>query len=150
MTIYDPGRSIALSFTDTASTPVPLVDVGEDGGAKVIRVVASAPVAPTSAVVVDVVVGAEGTTAGAGDYSSSSDRVSVTIAANDTSGTADVTITPASDTITEDLEIIRFAGSATGYAVVANDLVIQDQDRAVKVMAAEGDLVVREPREGRR
>ena len=132
--------TIALSFTNTSDTA--LTAVGEDGGAQTVRVVATASSAVSSAVSVSVTVGASGGTATSGscsgmpssctgDYGVSAASVTVTIASGDTAGSADVTVTPYSDTVTEDHETIRFTGSATGYTVNSADLAITDADRTI-------------------
>ena len=126
------SATIALSFTDTSN--VALTSVGEDGGAQTVRVVATASAATSSTVSVSVTVGATGSTATLGatnDYTRSSSSVSVTIASGATTGNADVTITPVSDTVTENHEIIRFTGTATGYTVTGADLAITDADRTI-------------------
>ena len=132
--------TIALSFTDTSDSA--LTAVGEDGGAQTVRVVATAPSAVSSSVSVSVTVGATGSTATSGscsgtplscsgDYGVSASSVTVTIASGATAGSADVTVTTYSDTVTEDHETIRFTGSATGYTVTSADLAITDADRTI-------------------
>ena len=132
--------TIALSFTDTSNSA--LTAVGEDGGAETVRVVATASSAVSSAVSVTVTVGASGGTATSGscsgmpssctgDYGVSAASVTVTIASGATAGSADVTVTPYADTVTEDHETIRFTGSATGYTVTSADLAITDADRTI-------------------
>ena len=122
---------IALSLTDTSD--VALSAVGEDAGAQTVRVVATAPAAVSSAVTVSVTVGAPGSTASGADYSAPS-SATVTIASGATSGFADVTVTPVSDTVTEDHETILFTATASGYAlsqVTAATLAITDADRTI-------------------
>ena len=130
--------TIALSFTDTTDSA--LTAVGEDGGAQTVRVVATASSAVSSNVSVTVTVGASGGTATAGscsgsgctgDYEASASSVTVTIASGGTSGSADVMVTPFSDTVTEDHETVRFTGTASGYTVTQADLQITDADRII-------------------
>ena len=130
--------TIALSFTDTTDSA--LTAVGEDGGAQTVRVVATASSAVSSSVSVTVTVGASGGTATAGscagsgctgDYEASAASVTVTIASGGTSGSADVMVTPFSDTVTEDHETVRFTGTASGYTVTQADLQITDADRTI-------------------
>ena len=130
--------TIALSFTDTSDGA--LTAVGEDDGAQTVRVVATASSAVGSSVSVSVTVGASGGTATAGsctgsgctgDYEASAASVTVTIASGDTSGSADVTVTPFADTVTEDHETVRFTGTASGYTVTQADLAITDADRII-------------------
>ena len=129
--------TITFSFTDTSDTA--LTAVGEDEGAQTVRLVATASAAPSSAVTVTVTVGDTGSTATAGvcvlhictgDYIATSLQ-SVTIASGSTSGYSDVPITFRSDTVTEDHEIIKFTGTATGYTVTGADLTITDADRTI-------------------
>ena len=129
--------TITLSFTDTSDGTLTAVD--EDGGAQTVRLVATASAAPSSAVTVLVTLGGTGSTATAGvcvlsvctgDYIATSLQT-VTIASGSTSGYSDVPITFRSDTVTEDHEIIKFTGTATGYTVEAADLTITDADRTI-------------------
>ena len=129
--------SIALSFTDTSDAT--LTSVGEDGGAQTVRLVATAAAAPSSAVTVTITVGGTGSTATSGlcalgscsgDYTTIT-NVSVTIASGATTGHTDVSVSPNSDTVTEDHEIIKFTGTATGYTVTGADLAITDADRTI-------------------
>ena len=129
LTIQD-DNAIALSLTDTSD--VALGSVGEDGGSETVRVVATAPSAVASAVSVSVSVGASGSTASGSDYSAPS-SATVTIASGDTSGSADITVTPTSDSVVEGDETVRFAGSAPGRDVSSVDLVIADADTGVSL-----------------
>ena len=133
LTINDPGSEITLSLTDTADDP--LTAVGEDGGAQTVRVVATVGTAPSgSSLDVTVTVGALGGTADAtDDYTASVAMATVTIAVGDTSGTADIMITPVSDTVTEDHETIYITGEAIGYVVNPVSLRITDADRTLVI-----------------
>ena len=123
---------IELSLTDTSD--VALTAVGEDGGAETVRVVATAPQAVSSEVTVTVTVGASGSTASRGaDYSGGS-SATVTIASGAASGSTDITITPRSDTVTEDHETVQFSAVASGYVlsqVTGASLAITDADRTI-------------------
>ena len=132
--IVDNLVPIALSFTDPSGSA--LTAVGEDDGAQTVRVVATASSAVASSVAVTVTVGASGGTATSGaanDYTAGASSVTVTISAGAASGHAAVTITPNSDTVTEDHETIRFTGAASGfgYPVTGADLTITDADRTI-------------------
>lgn len=131
--------TITLSFTDTLDTALTAVD--ENNGAATVRVVATASSAPSSNVSVTVTVGASGGTATSGactgsgmsrscigDYEVSASSVTVTISSGVTSGSADVTVTPYADTVTEGHETIKFTGSASGHTVNGADLTITDDD----------------------
>ena len=129
--------TITFSLTDTSDVALTAVD--EDGGAQTVRLVATASAAPSSAVTVLVTLGGTGSTATAGvcvlsvctgDYIATSLQT-VTIASGSTSGHSDVPITFRSDTVTEDHEIIKFTGTATGYTVSPVDLTITDADRTI-------------------
>ena len=129
--------TITLSFTDTSDVALTAVD--EDGGEQTVRLVATASAATSSAVTVLVTLGGTGSTATAGvcvlsvctgDYIATSLQT-VTIASGATSGYSDVPITFRADTVTEDHEIIKFTGTATGYTVEAADLTITDADRTI-------------------
>ncbi len=133
LTIVDSGSEVVLSLTDTGASPAALSAVGEDGGAERVRVTATADsVVADNPLEVAVAVGAAGSTAGApGDYTVDESSVTVTIAVGDTSGSADVVVTPVADTVTEDHETILFTGAATGYVVAPVSLEITDADRSV-------------------
>ena len=127
LSITEGAPSIALSLTDTAGDA--LSSVGEEAGsAQTVRVVATASAATTANVSVAVTVGASGSTAGSGDYSASASSATVTIASGATSGYADVTVTPTSDTVVEGDETVAFTGTASGYGVSGVDLSIADDD----------------------
>ena len=134
LTIQDAGgSSITLSLTDTEATPTALTAVDEDGGAQTVRIVATVGTAPTSDV--DVAVSISGGTATTwDDYTVSPSSVTVTIPATMTSGHADVTVTPLSDTVTEEHEEIFINGSATGYLIDTVSLTITDADRDITVV----------------
>ncbi len=141
LTIAEPGSEVVLSLTDTQASPEALSAVGEDGGAEMVRVTAAVGTAPSgSDLDVAVTVGAFGSSADAGvDYTVSGSAVSgssvtVTIPDGATSGSVDVTVTPVSDTVTEDHETILFTGAATGYTVAPASLEITDADRAVSLV----------------
>ena len=111
------------------------------GGPRTVRVKATARAAVTSDTTISVNVGATGGTAtlgtcsgsgqsrscASGDYDRGSETVDVTIASGETSGTADVTITPLLDTVAEGEETVRFTGSASGFAVFPVDLKITEE-----------------------
>ena len=133
LTINDPGSEVTLSLTDASGNALTAVD--EDGGAQTVRVAASVGAALSgSSLDVTVAAGALGGTAYlTDDFTTSASTVTVTIADGSSSGTADVTITPVSDTVTEDHETILFTGEATGYVVNPTSLRITDADRTLIV-----------------
>ncbi len=136
------GATITLSLVDASNTSTTVTAIGEDGGAQTLQVKAVASAAPATDVSVTVTVGAAGGTATVGasnDYTRNKSSVTVTIGAAALQGiSASVTITPVSDTITEQHETIRFTGTATGYTIAPVDLAITDQDRVIQ-LTAEGD-----------
>ncbi len=130
--IVDPGSEVVLSLTDTQASPEALTAVGEDGGAETVRVTATVGTAPAADLDVAVTVGALGSSADAGDdYTVDDSSVTVTIQGGQTTGSADVPVTPVADTVTEDHETILFTGAATGYVVAPVSLEITDADRSV-------------------
>ena len=133
LTIVDPGSEVVLSLTDAGASPAALSAVGEDDGAQTVRVTAAVAAALSgSDLEVAVTVGALGDTADAGDdYTVDESSVTVTIADGAATGTAEVTVTPVSDTVTEDHETIRFTGTAAGHVVVPASLEITDADRMI-------------------
>ena len=134
LTIQDAGgSSITLSLTNTEATPTALTAVDEDGGEQTVRIVATVGTAPTSDL--DVAVSISGGTATTwDDYTVSPSSVTVTIPATMTSGHADVTVTPVSDTVTEEHEEIFINGSAAGYLIDTISLTITDADRDITVV----------------
>ena len=142
--------TIALSFTDTQSTPAAVTEVTEGGGAQTVRVTATASAAATAQVDVTVTVGDTGGTASgpgtgsADDYQASTGAVTVTIANGATSGSSgDITITPSGDDRVEGDETIRFTAAAVaGYqAIPAADLVLVDDDDAVTLSVSPGAVL---------
>ena len=138
--IIDAGTRVDLSLHEAASGEAALAGIAEDGGARRVRVKATAETAVTSQTTVVVNVGAMGGTAtvgvcsgsgqsrscSSGDYDRGVATVNLTIPSGGTSGTADVTITPLSDTVAEGEETVRFAGSAAGFTVLPADLKITE------------------------
>ena len=146
--------TIALSFTAPSWTPVGLTDgewtqtqeavtsIIEDRSSR-IRVVATASAAVAEQVSVAVTVGAAGGTAdkgsgrrGDGDYRTSVDSTTVTIAAGDTSGSSgDIRIYAFDDYLVEGDETIRFTAEApAGYsAIPAADLVVDDANDHIRL-----------------
>ena len=146
--------TIALSFTAPSWTPVGLTDgewtqtqeavtsIIEDRSSR-IRVVATASAAVAEQVSVSVTVGAAGGTAdkgrgrrGDGDYRTSVDSTTVTIAAGDTSGSSgDIRIYAFDDYLVEGDETIRFTAEApAGYsAIPAADLVVDDANDHIRL-----------------
>ena len=142
--------TIALSFTDTQSTPAAVTEVTEGGGAQTVRVAATASAAAAAQVDVTITVGDTGGTASgpgtgsADDYQASAGTVTVTIANGATSGSSgDITITPSGDDRVEGDETIRFTAAAVaGYqAIPAADLVLVDDDDAVALSLSPGAVL---------
>ena len=120
------NEAVTLSFDDGAGSAV--TGVGEEGGGQTVRVVAEVPAAVSAETVVSVTI-ADGTAASPGDYGVSATSTTVTIANGQTSGmSAALQVTPVDDSIVEGDETIAFTGSASGYVVIAADLLITDDD----------------------
>ncbi len=130
--------TITLSLVSSTDTSTAVTAIPEDGGAQTLRVKAVASAAPGSNVNVSVTVGASGGTAAlTTDYTRGSSTTSVRINSNATQGlSGNVTITPKTDTITEQHETIRFTGTASGYTISPVNLEITDQDREIRVTVA--------------
>ena len=124
------GTSLMLTDDDRAATSVTLSlnpsSVGEDSGST--SVMATANAAVQSATDVTVAVGGGSATSGQ-DYGSVSD-FTVTIGANQTSGSGTFTLTPTQDTSVEGSETITVSGSASGLSVSGATLTLTDDDRA--------------------
>ena len=131
--------TITLSLVDSSDTSTTVTAVGEDGGARTLRVKAVAASAPTSNTTVTVTVGDSGGTATLGataDYTRGAASVTVRINSGSMEGlSSNVAITPRSDTITENHETIRFTGSTSGsgFTVTPVDLRITDADRTIRL-----------------
>ena len=120
--------TITLSLVDPSDTSTAVTAIGEDGGQQTLQVRAAVASGPSSNVSVSVTIAA-GTATATTDYTGSATSTSVTINSGDTEGlSSSFTITPVSDTITEEHETIRFTGTASGYTVTMVDLAITDQD----------------------
>ena len=135
--VYDPGRSLVLSFHQPVANDPALPGIGvgagagivEDGGAQTVRVRATLGAAAAAETMVTVNVGAAGGTAvegSSGDYISNKTTADITIAGGQTNGTTDVMLTPAADTVVEGPETVRFTGSAAGYLPAIADLTITE------------------------
>ncbi len=115
---------VTLSFHEAASGEAALAGVVEGAGEQVVRVRASVNGAVSSDATVAVTVGATGGTAAANDFTGPSGTVNVVIRNGQTSGTADVRVTPVADTTVEGEETIRISGTASGLVVNEADLSI--------------------------
>ncbi len=138
--IYDAGEVVTLSLVKPSNTAAEISEVGEDEGAQTLRVKATLGASDTSAITVNVTMGAAGSTAArgaAGDYTLSASTTSVTINAGETEGfSPDFTFTTFSDRVTEEHVRVLFTGTATGHRVAAAGLQITDQDRVLRLTAA--------------
>ena len=102
--------------------------VGEEGGAQSVTVTARAKTARAASRALTVSVGKVGDGAEAGtDYGAVTD-FSLTIAANQVSGTATFTFTPRDDTIIEGTETVTVHGTGTGLDVGRATLSLTETD----------------------
>ena len=136
LTIHD--AVVSLGLTDAADPPAALTELGEDGGAQRVRVVASVPAAAPAKLNVAVTVAASGSTASAADYMVDRTSMTVKIRAGREVGYSPVlTVTPVDDRRVEGDETIVFSGStsAVGYSAIADASVslniVDDDDDAV-------------------
>ena len=117
--------TVTVNDDETVSTGVTLSvspgSVGEAAGATTVTVTATLNAgARTVATTVTVSIGdAEVTAASGTDYTSVND-FTVTIAAEQTSGTGTFTLTPVSDDVDEDNETVSVGGTVTGLTVTAD------------------------------
>ena len=124
---------VTVTEDETASTEVALTvstpTLAEDAGATQVTVTAELNEAPrASATVVTVSVGATGEPATEGtDYIAVND-FALTIPADQTSATADFTLTPVNDGIVEVDETLSVDGTVQGLTVTATTLTITDND----------------------
>ena len=118
LTLLDNDVTLALSPAST----------GEEAGAKTVTVTARAKTARTAARALTVSVGKVGDSAEAGtDYGAVSD-FTLTIPANQASGTATFTFTPRDDKIIEGIEKVTVHGTGTGLDVGQATLSITETD----------------------
>ena len=124
---------VTVTEDETASTEVALTvsvpTLAEDAGATQVTVTAELNEAPRASVtVVTVSVGATADTATEGtDYNDVSD-LTLTIPAEQTSATADFTLTPVNDGIVEVDETLSVDGTAQGLTVTPATMTITDND----------------------
>ena len=130
----DDATPTALTLTVDADTGANGVQtsVAENGGAKTARVTATLASATTfaTATTVTVAVGAATDSATEGtDYAAVAD-LTITIAAGQSSGQADFTLTPTQDALAEGTEAISLGGTAAGLTVTGATLTLTDDDDA--------------------
>ena len=129
------AQTVAVTVNDdeTVSTSVTLSvspgSVGEAAGATTVTVTAMLNAgARTVATTVTVSIGDASDSATSGtDYTSVND-FTVTIAAEQTSGTGTFTLTPVSDDVDENNETVSVGGTVTGLTVTADEVTITDDD----------------------
>ena len=132
VTVTEDERA-SSKLTLTVSTPT----VAEDAGATQVTVTAELDAVPrASATVVTVSVGATGEPATEGtDYIAVND-FSLTIPADQTSATADFTLTPVDDGFVEVDETLSVDGTAQGLTVTPATMTITDNDTLSLVLSA--------------
>ena len=125
--------TLTIDDNDVASTAIELsLDTGsvaEDAGATQIEVTAALDGAVLATATEVTVSRTEGTAAPGTDYAALGD-FTVTIPANQASGTATLTFTPTDDRVVEDGETVVLTGSATGLSGGTATLTIEDNDAA--------------------
>ena len=121
------GATLTLTDNDIGLTVSP-TSVSEDTTATTVTVTAAVGKAAATARTVAVAVGKTGDGATEGtDYATVAD-LTVTIAANQTSGTGTFTLTPTDDSDVEGDETISVTGTATGLSVTGTTLTLADDD----------------------
>ena len=128
LTLTDDDGAPAVNLSAAPAT------LGEGDGATTVAVTAAFSTGATFAAdtTVTVSVGGSGTAASGTDYAAVSD-FDVTIAAGQTSGTANFTLTPTDDSEVEGNETVGVAGSATDLTVNGTELTLTDNDGAPAV-----------------
>ena len=131
------GTELTITDDDSASTEVvlsvSLTSVAEDAAGTSVTVTGTLDgAARTEATTVTVSIGAETDTATAGTDYAEVDNFTLTINAEQTSGTATFTLTPDNDTLGEVDETISVTGTttATGLTVTGTEMTITDDDSA--------------------
>ena len=126
--IEDNDNHIVLSFDDGASTPSPIIGVGEADGAQTVRVVATAEQPVSDNVTVNVAI-TDGTAFSPYDYGISATSTTITINSGDRVGYSEaLTVTPVDDINLRGYKSIWFWGSATDYDVITGELFIVNDD----------------------
>ena len=121
------GTSVTILDNDVLLSLSP-ASVGEEGGAQTVDVTARVKTARTTSRALTVSVGKLGDQAVSGtDYGAVAD-FSLTIAANQTSGTATFTFTPTDDTIIEGSETLTVHATGTGLDVNSATLTLTETD----------------------
>ena len=138
------GASVTL--TDDDSTEITLsaspASVSEGASGTTVTVTAATDGDTfTTARTVSVTVGASGDGATSGTDYAAVTGFNVTIAAGDTSGSADFTLTPTEDTVVEGDETISIEGSSTGLTVNDATLTLADNDDGTITLTANPDSV---------
>ena len=123
---------ITLTVDADSVTPLDQTSIGEEAGAKTVKVTATlteGALGDATIVSVDDVI----TGAGAGTATSGTDYTAITaknltILAGATTGSVDFTVTPDNDVINEGDETIVFGGTLSGFKVAPATLTITDND----------------------
>ena len=120
LTLTDTNPAVTLSASPSS--------ISEGGGATSVTVTATASAALATARTVTVSVGGSGTATSGTDYAAVSD-FTITIAANETSGTGTFTLTPTDDTALEGDETIHVTGTSSEAATISRTtLTLTDDD----------------------
>ena len=132
-------QTVTIVDNETAATRVTLslapAAVAEDGGATDVAVTGTLNGAAQSTTT-EVMVSVAGATATAGIDFAAVDSFTLTIAANETSGTATFRLAPADDSLVEGAETVRVNGTTDGdLTVLAATLQIADDDEPSYVLA---------------
>ena len=125
------SATVTIEDAETASDTVTLsldpAEVGESNGATdlVVTATLNEDASPTDIVIA---LSFSADTAAASDYAGGT--ASLTIPAGQTSATADITLTPTADTLTEDAETVTITGATTttGLTIESVDVTITDDD----------------------
>ena len=130
------GTSVTIKDNDLPAITLSASpsSVAENGGAKTVTVTATKGSAAQVATAVTIRVGESGDSATSGTDYAAVNNFTITIAANQTTGTGTFTLTPVSDDLYEGAsESLTIGGSATGYTVTDTSVAITDDDSANKV-----------------
>ena len=130
------GDNVTVTITDNDTAPTGLTlsvspgSVGEGDGGTTVTVTATlnGSVTLSGATTVTVSVGKSGDSATSGTDYTSVNNFTMTIAAEQASGTGTFTLTPTDDSVAEGDETISVTGSATGLTVTDAEVTITDND----------------------
>ena len=142
------GVAVTVTDDETAPTAIALTvspaSVEEDDGATTVTVTATLDGSVTLGTATEVRVSVGGGTATSGTDYTAVDAFTVTIGANESSGTGTFTLTPTNDSLAEGDETIDVTGVATDFMVTQAQVTLTDDVPPVEVSYSQASYTVAE------